>query len=280
MTQIAYTAILSYQPYANRSEHLNYGVVVFLPDGGIQVYIAGDLRKIRAFNPQANIAFLQDKARSLPELVGDANIDTALSILNATGELRGVEKAHLGCFVYSNEAEFQQWLRILLNDTCSVGDRKSLRREQKSRLYTDVSKDFRNIGILDIHKTGNPDHQVVTHYAPDSNVDVVVEFALQNGALHVAQTIDLRNPDSAQRDRAFGKIYKIGYIKEHLNSSALRSYVIVAGATSQNAQKVIRTIQDDADEIIEWEDRSGMNSFYESWAEYAGKPLPKIPSFN
>lgn len=280
MTKIAYTAVLSYQPYANRSEHLNYGVVIFLPEGGVQIHIASNLRKIKAFAPHANISFLQDKVRSIPDLIGKEGLDNALAILNATRELRDVKKENLGCFAYTNDAEFQKWVRILLNDTCSVSEQKSIRREQKSRLYTDVTRDFRNIGILDVNKTGNPDHQVVTHYSPDSNVDVVVEFALQNGSLHVAQTIDLRNPDSSQRDRAFGKIYKIGYIKDHLSNSALKSYVIVAGATSPNAQKVIRTIQNDADEIIEWEDRSGMNSFYESWAEYAGKPLPKIPVFN
>ena len=278
MNYVAYTAVLSYQPYVNRSEHLNYGVVVFMPEGGVQVFIASDLRKIRAFNPSSNLAALQDKVKTIPGLVGNADVDTALATLNAFDELRGVERKNLGCFTYKDQTDFQKWVRILLNDTCTTPNRKATQREQKSRLYTDVTKDFKNMGILDVDKTGNPDHKVVTHYAPDPSVDVVVEFALQNGALHIAQTIDLRNPDAARRDRAFGKIYKISYIKEHLNSSALKSYVIVAGGTSPDAQKVIRTIRDDADEIIEWEDRGGMNSFYESWAEYAGKPLPKIPA--
>ena len=75
MTKIAFTSVLSFQPYANRSEQLNYGVVIFMPEGGVKVRIGDDLSKISAFYPKADIDILKNKENSIPELVKNADLD-------------------------------------------------------------------------------------------------------------------------------------------------------------------------------------------------------------
>lgn len=276
--QVARYATLRFQPYPNRSEHLNYGIVVFLPEGGVRVHLAS-LVKLRVIASPADLDRLRELPETVTEMVGNASLPQALAVLNAMRVLHGVTEHELGAFSFATPAEYNQNIRLAIQSQCDVASHSRRPREPKSRLFLDVKQQFRALGILG-DKGAMPDHQVIEHYTPDPDVDVKVEFALQNGVLRVAQTMDLRGADDAgihaqSRAAAFSKAYAIHVTKTSLRG--VRSYVIAAGAISEAAQKILSPIEKDAETILHWEDSRQMSDFFSEWASAAGTPLPSMP---
>jgi hypothetical protein len=279
---IARYATLIFQPYPNRTEHLNYGIVTFLPEGGVRVHVSSSLRKLRAIWPEVSIDFIRSQENEVPKLVEGMPLDEALAVLNAVRVLRGVHESSLGAFSFQGEEQYLREVRAALRSLCETPGTKGRERESKSRLFLDVKSKFKLLGIMASERGALPDHQVVENYVPDAETDVKVEFALQNGILRVAQTLDLRADvrevvAPINRNMAYSKAYALHYAKNALEQSHLESYVIVAGAHSDPAQKVLSAIKHDVDHIVEWESNSDMDSFFSEWANAAGKPLPMIP---
>ncbi|WP_321895994.1 DUF3037 domain-containing protein [Paraburkholderia heleia] len=279
---IARYATLVFQPYPNRTEHLNYGIVTFLPDGDVRVHISSSLRKLRAIWPEISMDFIRSQENEIPRLVRGKSVGEALATLNALRVLRGISEESLGAFSYQNEDQYLREVRYALRSLCETPNPKGRERDPKSRLFLDVKSKFKLLGIMATERNALPDHQVVENYVPDSEADVKVEFALQNGMLRVAQTLDLRADvrevvSPINRNMAYSKTYALHYARHALAQSHLESYVIVAGAYSDPAQKVLSAIKHDVDHILEWESNSDMDAFFSEWANAAGKPLPMIP---
>lgn len=279
MISTARYAILKLQPYPNRTEHVNYGVVAFLPEGGVQVQLASSfgLRKVKAFYPAVDLRALQEQEESLVDLVGDAPMEDALMLLNSICVLKDQQVAGLGKFNYSSEEDFQKHIQLALRSQVELNASPRRTKELKSRLFTDVRSKFKEIGILAKTKGELPDHQVVEHYSPDSENDVRIEFALQNGSLRLAQTIDLRAGTLASRNNAFSKAYAMDYAGKVLDESALATYVIVAGSDTDAAKKVMSALAKTTDNVLSWESKSDMEDFFVEWAIASGKPLPVLP---
>lgn len=277
--QIARYATLQFQPYPNRTEHLNYGVVVFLPEGGIRVHLISDMRKLKAFASMVDIDKLRTQEDFLPTLVTQDTARTALAKLNALRVLRDVNLQSLGAFAYSSSAEYSQNIQLALQAQCEVAGPFKTIREPKSRLYLDVKSKFKAIGILSSTQDVASDRRVIEHFAPDPSVDVKVEFALKNGKLRVAQTVDLRAGSSdivsaVNRNNAFSKAYAIHFTRSSITN--VESFVIAAGADTDSAQKILTPIAKDADQILHWENGSDMEGFFTDWANAAGKPIPVV----
>ncbi|HTH77206.1 MAG TPA: DUF3037 domain-containing protein [Trinickia sp.] len=281
-SHIARYCTLQFQPHHNRTEHVNYGIVVFMPNGGVRVHIANGLRKIKALAPTASVERLRAQEAEIPKIVGDARCDEALRLLEVLQVLRPQAVARLGTFRFETEADYVKHAKLALATQCETPVARGRAREPRSRLFYDVRDRFQLLGILAEDKAALPDHQVVEHYTPDAEADVKVEFALQNGILRVAQTIDLRT-DAAElvstqhKHAAYSKAYAIHYAKTQLESARLRSYVIVAGAHSTAADRVLTAIRADADDVLDWENHADMERFFGEWAEAAGRPLPSLP---
>jgi hypothetical protein len=281
MTQNAKYAILKFKPYPNRTEHLNYGLVVFIPQGGVRVHIASGLKKIKSMYPLANIESLRLQDDSISQMVGNAKLTDALAILNAMRVITDHKESELGSFSFLDEQEYQDHINLALNSQVEPVSGEIQTREGKSRLFIDVKSRFKALGIMAASKDRDPDHQVVTHYSPDPDADVKVEFALQNGILRIAQTIDLRADaiaiTTAHKNVAYSKAYAIDYASKVLEASALESYVIVAGTHTDAAKKVMASIQRTADHVLSWESNADRESFFNEWVKAAGKSLPMLP---
>jgi hypothetical protein len=279
---IARYATLQFQPHPNRTEHLNYGIVTFLPEGGVRVHIAASLKKLKAIDPETDLLSIRAQEQEIPQMIKDASLPKALALLNALRVLRGVAESDLGYFSFASDAHYTKQVHLALNAQCEAPMPPSREREPKSRLFVDVRSRFRMLGILAKERDALPDHQVVEQYVPDQGVDVKVEFALQNGLLRIAQTVDLRadtreSVSAQHRQSAYSKAYALHYARTALLESSMQSYVIVAGAHTDPARKVMAAIEKDVDHVLEWESRSDMERFFGEWASAAGRPLPSIP---
>lgn len=281
---IAMYGVLRFQPYPNRTEHLNYGIVVFLPTGGVRVHVGASLRKIRAMYPLVEIESLRSQAAEIEEIIGDSDIDDALGILDALCILPGQMKKDLGRFEYFDLDSLSRNIETAMQSQVEPVLAKRKLRESRSRLFIDVRKRFASIGILAKDQAQLPDHQVIEHYSPDPDADVRVEFALQNGILRLAQTIDLRGDmggvSPVHKNAAYSKAFAMDYANKILETSGKKSYVIVAGTAIDGAQKIMNSIVRSVDEVLIWESAADMAGFFEEWAEASGRPLPSLPLAN
>lgn len=277
MKNIAHYAILQLRPYPNRSEHVNYGLVVFLPHGGVRVFIASRLRKVRAMSPSVSLDSIREQEELLPDLIGNALPEEALSILNAINVLDNLSMDSLGRFAYIDQQEFSQQVERALASQVEPPVTRRRGAGSRPRLFFDVRSQFRELGILAGIGETVPDHQVVEHYAPDPAADIKIEFALQNGSLRLAQTIDLRNDSSVQsKSNAYSKAYAIDYASKVLNKSALETFAVVAGSDMEDAKRIMSALKKTTDHVLSWEDRRDMEAFFTSWARASGKPLPEV----
>ena len=281
MKSTAKYSILKFKPYPNRTEHLNYGMVVFMSNGGVRVHIASGLKKIRSMYPLADIDSLRNQESLIVNIVGNATLNDALNILSVMRVLPDQKEHELGVFHFLDEKEYQRNIDLALNSQVEPVDGKRQNRDSKSRLFIDVRSRFKALQIMAPSNERIPDHQVVEHYAPDPEADVKIEFALQNGTLRLAQTIDLRADamaiSAAHKNVAYSKAYAIDYASRVLESSALESYVIVAGTHTDAAKKVMTSIEKTVDHVLSWESAADMEKFFSEWAKASGKPLPMIP---
>jgi hypothetical protein len=269
MRQIAHYAVLKFQPYPNRTEHVNYGLVVFMPHGGAEVFIPSRMRKVRAMFPLADIRSLQEQEETIPELLSDMPLEDAVSMLNAVSVLHDQEIAQLGKFEYTDRRDFIRNVQMALGSQVEASARPKKERESRNKLFTDVRSTFKQIGILAPPGEHIPDHQVVENYVPDPEADVKVEFALQNGQLRLAQTVDLRAEtvglSSTTKAGAYSKAFAMDYASKVLLNSGLKTYVIVAGTETDAAQKIISALQRTTDEVLSWESPSDMQFFFDEW---------------
>lgn len=279
--QIAHYLTLKYRPVVNRSEHVNYGIVVFLGTS-TQVHLASSLRKIRAIDPGADLSDIRDRATQIPEMVANQSPAQAVTTLRAIRWLEDETERDFGAFAYHDQREFDAQVDLALRSLCNTVATQKATREPKSRLFIDVRQHFKMLGIMASTKNGGelPDHQVLEHYAPDPDVEVTLEFALQNGALRAAQTIDLR-PNAADvlsatsKNVALSKAFSLNYAKDAL--PGLIPYLVVAGSESGPARKMLNTLTQTSDRIFIWESGEDRDAFFSDWAEAAGKPLPTVP---
>lgn len=281
MKHTARYSILKFQPYPNRSEHLNYGMVVFLPQGGVRVHIGSGLKKIKSMYPLAEIESLRNQEESIVSIVGASPMDEAVSILHVMRVIDHKDTSKFGTFQYLDEVEYMSHIELALNSQVEPAAKRYVAREQKSRLFIDVRARFKALGIMAQSKDELPDHQVVEHYSPDPEADIKVEFALQNGILRIAQTIDLRGDEMAissdHRKTAYSKAFALDYAEKVLVQSSLESYVIVAGTHTTAAKRVMNSLEKTVTHVLSWESNSDKEMFFSEWAKASGKPLPTLP---
>jgi len=285
---LARYAVLKYRPIPNRSEHVNYGIVTFSDRDGARVHLSSSLGKIRALDPSADLSEIrQNPAKLIQMAAGTGKTLTGMEIyarLCALNVLEHLPERELGSFLYMDDKEYQGNVSLALRSLCNTqGSVKS--REPKSRLFLDVKKRFSALGIMatNIDRDSLPDHQVMEFYTPDPDVEVKLEFALQNGALRAAQTVDLRPTASdtlsaASKNSAMSKAFSLSLAKQSL--PGLIPYLIVAGSQHESARRMLNTLEHTHEEILVWESSADMSKFFSEWADAAGKPMPAIPIAN
>jgi len=290
MISTARYTTLKLSPYTNRSEHVNYGLLVFEMIKGqvfLEAHFAPVSRKISGFAPHISFADLRANAQALAQAVnneGFETFDAALSWLNALNFLPERAMQSFGAIKFRDFSERQTRINWALMNLCGTPSAKGGPREPKSRLFRDVKAQFKAIGILAPIGADLPDHQVIANYAPEPDSDVKVEFALQNGHMRIAQTIDLRSTNSEeltshQRQSVLSKAFSLHYATQVIGerTNSLETWMICAGANDRKAERLINALDKQAQNLVHWESALEMNEFMESWSRAAGRELPRMP---
>lgn len=266
---IAQYGVLSHYPSPNRTEHVHIGMVVFLADSSVRVHLAQDLKKLRSVDPSINIDTVRSWETGLPTLLANKTVAQATEFLQHFGQWR--LSATLGRFAYHTEADYLARVANALHSLVATPKQSGQERGEATRLHLDLKTAFSAKGWLG-KDIGN--HEIVERYPLGPMT--TAEFALQNGRLHVIETLDLRtsNP-SAKRNDARSKALTLDVARRTPGGNV--GYAILAGIDSPLVKDAKALLGDYCDNVITWESVSEMNDLMTRLGKATGKPGLPIP---
>jgi hypothetical protein len=273
---IARFGVLRHQPYPNRSEHINIGLVVFAHDGP-RVHMARNLRKLKAFDPQANIESTRGQETALADLVKGMSEASAHSLLKNFGAWRLSDD--LGFFSYRDQDEYDQWIDRMLVSTVEPRLKgKVVDRPVKSKLSVDLKKTFDRLGWLGRKTEDIYQDKIVAHYPVSIVDDVYAEFALRNGKLNIIETVDFRTISnvSAKRQETQSKALIFNLADTLEVKSGTNNTVIVAAANYEEIRPMTNLLSRYAN-VVSWESQLDMDEFFKNAAKAIHKPMLEIP---
>lgn len=266
---VAQYGVLSHYPAPNRTEHVNIGIVVFLPHGEVRVHLGQDLKKLRAIDPQTNLETARSWEQSLPLMLQGKSTEEAVRFLSNFGQWS--LSSQLGRFSYRDDSDYLHRVQMALHSLVSTPPRPGRERGDMSRLHMDLKNTFLAKGWLG-KNIGN--HEIVERHPLGPMT--TAEFALRNGVLHVIESLDLRSNNlSAKRNDARSKALTLDMAKRH-EATASR-YCVVAGIDSPLINDAKGLLGQYSDEVYTWESVTEMNALMERLGRATGKPGMNIP---
>lgn len=272
---IAKYGVLRHQPYANRSEHLNIGIVAFLDDGRVRAHMGGNLRKLKAFDPSASLETVRDWETSLPAQVTGMSQTEAHRYLMHFGAWRLSET--LGQFFFDSEERYLSQVKLVLDSLVEPSHPRRVERPPKSRLFIDLKNAFSTHDWLGSRTDDIKNHKIVTRFPISAQDDVYAEFALRNGKLHITETIDFRvATPSAKRQEAQAKamVFNLATILEE--NSGVNSYIVTAASNYDEARQSIHLLSRFAT-VLAWESKVDMDNYMDLMARATGSPMLALP---
>lgn len=271
---IAMYSVLRYSPYHNRSEHLNVGIMVLLPDGKVRAHIAHNLRKVKAFDPAANLEQIREIEKGLPDFVETQkwNDENLFSALQGLGTVTPYPKPSM--FVFDSESEYEEIVASALSTLVEPRRKGKTLRDPLSRLFLDVKSVFTQFSWLGRTSNEINNHLIVPRFPVSVEEGVTAEFALRNGKLHIIETVDFRPGNlHAKRQEAMSKALVFD-VAAQIEKGTVMSYVITAGASLPEAKPVVNLLNRYSEHMIAWESREEINGFLDAMESATGKPRP------
>ena len=270
---IAQYGVLSHYPQANRTEHINIGIVVFLADGSVRVHFGQDLKKLRAVDPSVKLETVRSWESGLPKLLAGQSVAEATAFLQHFGQWKLSTK--LGKFSYHDDAEYLVRVTNALHSLVTPPAMGQRERAEVSHLHADLKTAFLAKGWIG-HDIGN--HEIVERYPIGPMT--TAEFALQNGRLHVIESLDLRtsNP-SAKRVDARSKALTLEAARRSVKApNKYVGYAVLAGIDSPLMNDARALMQDYCENVLTWESVSEMNDLMARLGEATKKPGLQMPT--
>lgn len=269
----AITYIISYQPYAMRSENCAIGAVVFKDNGSAKVHLGAQLKKVVALDPAINLVKLRSDLAALSETLN--NKDTWDVYKRGFGPFRFSEKA--GYFMFSSEEEYEFAIESLLH--LSVEPRKQhslIRRKPQSRLFVDLKNAFKGYGWLGKNIEEIEKRKIVTHYPISIEDQLYAEFAIKDKKFHLIETVDFRTGKlSSKKIEAQGKalVFDIAKDVEPLSEGT----IIVAANDFQEIKSSMKILKRYATNVAAFDSPTDMNYLFKIWAKAMGRPELPLP---
>lgn len=268
---IAQYVILSHRVAPNRTEHIHVGIATHRPDGRWQAHMAHDLRKLSAFDPGTSPAALRDWADRIPSLLQGQSLEGGANTLRTLGFI--VSSGAAGQFLCADDAAYLRCVETAMRSLVSPPPAsKRKERDPVSRLHLDLKASFNARGWMGKDIAA---HQIVERHPVGPMV--TAEFALQNGVLHVLESIDLRtsNP-SAKKAEVRSKVLALDMALS-IDPKAQR-YTVIAGHDSPMASEAASLAKHYSSQVWHWESPSDMEVMLSTLATATGKPMLPVPA--
>jgi Protein of unknown function (DUF3037) len=261
--------ILRASPDPIRFESLNAGVVVF--DGqNTAVLVDASKRRLPALHPDlGRIDFtewaekIQDELRRHPQEMQMTILQILSSPLTCDrniGKTTGEDALQQAEYLFKRLVERQ-------SATLSLPKNRIIKQ---SKLAKELKNWFKSSKVFSNKIEGLSRHLVVENYPVDPASDLYADFALQNGKLHVIETLDLRNIDHltpSMRGNAAIKGFTLNEVGENSNAIA-----IISASDYSVARPAIAMISKFADDVYDVSTLDGRQNLSQFIAESLHKP--------
>jgi len=276
-------ATIKYQPYQNRSEHVNIGLIVWKTPKEPQVYLARNLRKAASLKPSTQLHSLKALEQRIPELLETfdglsieeqsdfiATLFPNIQLSSTTGQIQ-----------YDDDFEYQEKIKMMLNSV--VEPEKKMRADStypRNRLSRELEKTFNFYRWLGKGKADIDKRLIIPRYPLSSELDMIADFAYSgsNKEINIIETIDLQiNISSAKRNEVRSKALLYDFAKQ-LDKGRFHGISIVAGAQdNKDAEPLIKLLSRYANDIIYYESSEDMERFMQYTSKAIDRPIIAIP---
>lgn len=240
--------LLRANPDPVRFEVLNAGIVVF--DGqNTCVLVDSTGRRLPVLHPDLGRIDFAEWADKIQNELRQHSYESQLALLpilssplmpdRVTGKTVGTDASQQAEFLFTRLVARQ-------SATLSPIKRKIIKQTKLNRELRDW---FKSAKVFSNKIEGLSNHLVVANYPVDPSTDLYADFALQNGQLHIIETLDLRNVDHLTptlRGDAAIKGFTLNEAGENVNAIA-----IVSASDYGIARPAINMISKFADDIYD-----------------------------
>jgi hypothetical protein len=244
-------------PDARRGERVNIGVVVFRDDN-LDVRFRQASSKLKALTGatwESRIHSIQGRIKQLFEkgLPADAileKIQTLDQIISSVG---------LGTINTTGANDYERTVEEIVS--ALVLPPKQKRIEGHSRINTEIARVFRDAKVLAEPHASITERKIVRDLPIAPSEGLTADFALQNGTIHIASTLDLRKQNASLAEAALKSIVldKSGEVWKG-NVRKIGVYAVLPDMRQQFAQH-LELLSDYADETYNWVDPSEHRKF-------------------
>lgn len=262
-------SILRLEPDPQRGEQVNVGLVVFLEDR-LDVHLIPQPYKVKALDPNFDPAALKGLKSFLSEMdipqVAESHADNAEARRAFLANMPGATLSRLGFFSLPHIAAYDEKINQLMRELVLPPPRASEGSVRYSRLESQIRSDLRKQGLFsleldDIHK-----HKVVPRYPIEGQENLVADFAMRNGVLHVCAALDLRGKEETIRLDKFrqGAVKAITLDRARKTEKGCKTFAVIAAPEDilHIAQPHIAMLHDYSHQVFNLMDAEGADGFY------------------
>jgi Protein of unknown function (DUF3037) len=261
--------ILRASPDPIRFESLNAGVVVF--DGqNTAVLVDASKRRLPALHPDLGRIDLTEWAEKIQDELRRHPQEMQMTILQILSSPLTCDR-NIGKTTGEDALQQAEYLfkRLVERQSATLSLPKN-RIIKQSKLAKELKNWFKSSKVFSNKIEGLSRHLVVENYPVDPASDLYADFALQNGKLHVIETLDLRNIDHltpSMRGNAAIKGFTLNEVGENSNAIA-----IISASDYSVARPAIAMISKFADDVYDVSTLDGRQNLSQFIAESLHKP--------
>jgi hypothetical protein len=271
-------AIVRLSPKDARDERLNIGVVIF-SDETIDVRGARRIDKVRAISAAVEpetISQLLANLASLDETLRERGVEHINARHAQLVELGPLSLSPLGTFVSETAADYEARITSILKAMVDVEPATPVIREKRSKLLTQVKRQFKIERVMAKKDEDLSAHRIVSSFALDDGL--VADLVLQNGAMHVVETVDASGGEESTR-RAVAEVGVAALVLERARmkygkaQTKGRLVYSASPALERVARASLETAENQGAQLINWDSADDRAKFIHSLSMLA-TPIP------
>jgi hypothetical protein len=271
-------AIVRLSPKDARDERINVGAAIF-SDSSLDVRRARRVDKVRAISAAVEpetISQLLSNLTSLDETLRGRGVEDVNSRHAQLAQIGPISLSPLGTFVSETAADYEARVSSILKAMVDVESAGRIHREKRSKLLTQVKRQFKLERVMAKKDEGLSSHRIIPSFALDDGL--VADLVLQNGAMHIVETVDASGSDESAR-KAVSEVgiaalvlerARMKYGKAQTNGRLVYS---ASPALEHVARPSLEAAENQGAQLVNWDSADDRAKFVQSLSMLA-TPIP------
>jgi hypothetical protein len=250
-------AVLTAIPDPRRGERVNVGLAVFRPDR-IDVRFEQAAYKMRALTGDNWADRFGDASETLAAMHSQADTpEQLLALIRQVEPL--LQASDLGWLKANSDEQYEARISEILRDLVAVPRRA--RRERKSRINTEITAEFRRANALATSDGDVSEGKIARNFTIDEREGLTADFALKNGKLHIANTLDLRKQTADINEAALKSIILDKAKKKYSDGAKTIGVYAIDPSLKEHFKPHIALFHDYADVVYDWQNLPDKKKF-------------------